>query len=93
MLHVLAWVFVIWALLLPLRFYIRHKQRQARRGVAPTYVVVQAPPGAQRLMGCTCGEVGRTGAHYRGCPWGRPITMESGPARLPGYVRFGEVPK
>lgn len=92
MLHVIAWVFVIWALLLPLRFYIRHKQRQARRGVVPTYVVVQQQPmpGLPRLMGCTCGEVGRTGAHYRGCPWS---PARRAPGALPGYVSFGEVPK
>jgi hypothetical protein len=28
-------------------------------------------PTPDRLSGCTCGGIGDTGAHFRGCPWGR----------------------
>lgn len=54
MLSIVGWVIVIWLLLIPLRLYIRHKQRVAQRAVAPTYVVVRdgnivAQPGQRRV--------------------------------------------
>jgi hypothetical protein len=40
--------------------------------IAPTESAVEyQQPRLPRLMGCTCGGIGDTGSHSRGCPWGR----------------------